>query len=117
MDYKEWDDASVMLVLHPQYFKLGYVAIVSECPKCFDKSWTHESMDNFGHYSDWPENWCEEVNKLAAAERLKALRDWGGGICHTCKNLESGKIDYVAWRHCIAGSGTPVKKCPKYKKV
>lgn len=117
MDYEEWDKAAVMLVLHPLCWKHGAVAVVSECPKCFDKSWTHESMDNFSSYSDWPENWCEAVQKLAANERLKALREWGASICHTCKHLESGKIDYVAWRHCIIGSGGPEKKCLKYEPV
>ena len=114
----DWDTASTVLILKPQNYKAGAVAILSECPLCFKKSWAHRSMDSFSSYKCFPKAWKDRVETLAEATKLEALRDWGTSICPTCKHLKSGTVEYHAWRYCAAGSGPAIKKndkCNKYE--
>ncbi len=112
-DYVFWRKAAVTLILEPSCIKSNSVAVVSECPKCFEPSWVHERIDGFD-WDDWPEKWKERVKEFAAAIKLKALREWGAGICWRCENLASGEIEYHAWRHCVKGCGPPEKKCDRF---
>ena len=114
MEHDEWHKVAVTLVLQPRNYKSGSVAVLSECPKCFEKSWTHESMDCFAYHDEFPQAWIDRVDKLAKQTKLYALRAWGSGICHSCMHLSSGTIDYHAWRSCILGSGPVQKDCEDY---
>lgn len=116
MENESWDKAATTLVLEPACYKAGCVTVIAECPKCFEPSWIHERMSNFDEWSDaWPDDWKAAVKKREAAVKLAALREWGKGLCHNCKHLESGEIKYHAWRHCIRGSGPEETECPQYE--
>lgn len=117
MDHKEWDKAATTLVLEPRCYKAGCVTIISECPKCFKPSWVHERMDGFEWNDQWPEDWKVAVEKKEAEAKLAALRAWGASLCHSCKHLASGTVEYHAWRQCIKGSGPAEKTCDKYQKL
>lgn len=95
MENKDWETAATTLVLSPRCYKAGYVAVTSECPKCYESSWVHESMTSF-RWSDWPEAWKEAVGNLEEATKLSALREWGASICHRCQHLKEGKVEYRA---------------------
>lgn len=114
MEDGEWDKASTILVLNPACYKAGSVSVISECPKCFEKSWVHHPMSGF-KYSNFPSKIIEAVWKLEASTRLEALRNWGKSICHRCKNLESATVEFHAWRQCIKGSGPAETECEKFK--
>lgn len=117
MDNEEWEKQSVILVLSPRCYKSGCVAILSECPKCFKKSWVHERMATFKFNDKIPESWVKAVEELEKTVKLEALREWGRGICHQCKHLTGGKIEYHAWRECIRGYGPSEKECEKFEKL
>jgi hypothetical protein len=114
MENEKWDEAGVTLILEPGCYKAGCVTVISECPKCFELSWIHERMNGFGWNDAWPADWKEAVKKREASVKLEALRQWGAGICHNCRHLTEGNVEYHAWRHCIKGSGAAEKTCDKY---
>lgn len=114
MQNEKWDEAGVTLVLEPGIYKAGCVTVVSECPKCFELSWIHARMSGFEWNDAWPADWKEAVKKREASVKLEALRQWGAGICHSCRNLTKGEVEYCAWRHCVKGIGEPQKSCDKY---
>lgn len=114
MENEAWDKAAVTLVIEPACYKAGCVSIISECPKCFELSWIHSRMAGFEWDDAWPDEWKAAVRKREAAVKLEALRQWGAGICHNCKHLTEGNVEYHAWRHCIKGSGPAEKACDKY---
>lgn len=114
MEHTQWDKAAVTLILDPSYYKAGSVTVVSECPKCFELSWVHESMSSFQWNEAWPEDWKQAVEKREAAVKLEAVREWGASLCHNCHHLTDAKIDHHAWRNCILGSGPARKECAKY---
>jgi len=115
MENEAWDKAATTLILEPMCYKAGCVSVSAECPKCFKSSWRHEGMDCFQWNDAWPADWKAAVKKREAAVKLAALREWGKGLCHNCKHLESGEIKYHAWRHCIRGCGGEETECPKYE--
>jgi hypothetical protein len=114
MENDKWDEAGVTLILEPGCYKAGCVTVISECPKCFELSWIHERMNGFQWNDAWPADWKEAVKKREASVKLEALRKWGAGICHNCRNLEEGSVEYHAWRTCIKGSGPAEQTCDKY---
>lgn len=115
MEIDKWDKSATTLVLHPRCYKNGCVAIISECPKCFEPSWVHYHMQSFEWNERWPKPWREAVVNLEAATKLTALRDWGASICHRCKHLSEGKVDYHAWRTCIIGTGPAERECNRFE--
>jgi hypothetical protein len=116
-DCDVWEGLATTLILTPLCYKAGYVAVMSECPKCFCDSWVHESYTTF-HFNDCrPKEWKLAVEALEAQVRLSALRDWGAAICHRCKHLESGTVEFHAWRSCIIGHGPAEKQCGKFKSM
>lgn len=40
-EFSDWDDWAHTLILEPHVYKNGCVAIMSECPKCFESSCHH----------------------------------------------------------------------------
>lgn len=116
-DADKWDSSATTLILSPSCYKSGCVAIVSECPSCFEPSWVHQSMSCVRYLSQWPEKWRNAVEKREAVVKLQALRDWGSGICHRCVHLESGKVEHNAWRSCVIGTGPPRPSCEKFEPI
>lgn len=77
MDSDEWEKIASVLVLNPKCYRAGCVAIISECPKCFESSWVHEQMRSFLYLDSWPSDWKDSVINLEKYVKLKSLRDWG----------------------------------------
>jgi hypothetical protein len=113
----QWDRAATTLILAPLVFRSGAVAVMSECPKCFEGSWVHETMGMAEFREDWPAKWREAVAKLERTVKLQALRDWGASLCHRCRKLESGEVNHHAWRHCPIGSGPAAKACSAFEEL
>lgn len=111
-DWRQWDS---LLVLEPRFYKASAVVVASECPKCFELSWVHATMSYIRTYLAYPEAWEKVVEEKEARMRLEALREWGAGICHRCRHLRSGTIEYHAWRDCVIGSGPPMKQCSRFE--
>lgn len=115
---REWYRYGVILVLQPRIQKSDSVALLSECPKCFGLSWTHVRIDSIKWlFDDVPSDWVHAAEKLEASKKLKALRDWGAGLCHRCSKLDSGTVEYKAWRHCDIGIGPPETKCKSFERI
>jgi hypothetical protein len=115
MSSEDWELAAVELVLEPHCYKSGCVSIFSECPKCFEKSWTHERMAMFDCNEAWPSDWIKAVKKESERVLLLVLREWGRCICHKCKHLRSGTVEFHAWRECVLGSGPAQISCDRFK--
>jgi len=120
MKSEVWEKAVTIIALEPRCYKSGCVAMISECPECFKPSWVHWQMDHFDKWSSWPKHVQEAVSKKGEAVKLSALRTWGRCICHSCKHLTSGKVQFTAWRECKRGFGPAVEVkegCETYEKV
>jgi hypothetical protein len=65
----------------------------------------------------WPPAWKKAVQKHEAKVKLQALRDWGAGICWKCDILESGTVEYHAWRYCPIGSGPVENVCNAFNEL
>jgi hypothetical protein len=116
-EHEKWSQNSHTLCLIPAYMKVDSVTVISKCSKCDNDSWVHVPMHHFHGFSDWPKSWQKAVQKHEAKVRLVALRNWGASLCWNCKNLESAKVDYRAYRYCMNGSSGPaVTECEHYKK-
>lgn len=118
--YNWWRKNAETLVLYPAHWKTGNVALITECPKCFEKSWIHEPMDNFRPYNTdvFPIEWIKKVEEILAQIRLDALREWAFGLCGRCKHLESGTVNERTWRYCdkIHG-GSAVMECDLFEEI
>lgn len=114
---EDWESAAIVLVIEPAVIKTGCVSVVSECLKCFERSWVHASMGGFYWNEAWPEAWKKAVKEREATVKLAALREWGAALCHNCRHLTSGTVDHHAWRHCVRGSGPVTTECGKFEQV
>lgn len=112
---KRWDKQAVILVTDIVMGKHGYLAIVAECPKCFEKSWIHHSF--LYEYSDFPKKWIKASSEERGKRELKALRDWKRGLCGACKNLESGTVTTTTRSYCKGRSGGVETKCKNYDPI
>ena len=117
MKFEDWRKAATTLILNPRIQKTGNVAVMSECPKCFEGSWTHYSYDYFHGFSTWSEKWKKVVQKIEAEVKLKALRDWAKGLCGKCALLKSGSVSCTTNRHCEIGSGPVRFECRAFKEA
>jgi hypothetical protein len=105
MESGEWDKVATTLILNPRNYKAGSVAILSECPKCFEESWVHHPMDSFD-WGEYPKAWKECVKKLEKEVKLQAVREWGKCLCHKCSNLKEAKIEYNCRISCSGDYGS-----------
>lgn len=98
--------------------KNGHVAVMAECPKCFENSWHHYEMRgfNWGH-EGWPKVWREAVLKLRTFQTSNAQLEWQTSLCANCKKLEKGEVDTHAWRSCEIGSGPAEAKCDAFVQI
>lgn len=116
MLYTDWDNYATHLVLDTIQGKHGSAVIVSECPKCFEKSWVHQDLrSDIEHIS---EEWQEALSKELKDRIAIAQREWDLSLCRTCKKIEKTPQikDTIAYRSCAKGLGPVVKKCDLYKK-
>lgn len=115
---KPWMQGAVILVLQPRFYKKGHVAIVSECPKCFKKSWLHVDIDRVHWFSQClPKKWIDAIKAEGERLKLQAVREWPKGLCWRCKHLKEATIDYHCYRQCIVGMGGPETECDDFEQV
>lgn len=114
---EDWEGVVVALILEPRDYHAGCVAISSECPKCFEKSWIHYPMSIFPYKEIWPEGWIEAVEKKEKEILDQAKKDWDESLCKKCKLLNKrSDVLYQAWKSCKIGLGGPaVKECEHFK--
>ena len=117
MDTQKWARTAHILILEPHNFKAGSIAIVTECPNCYEDSWVHQPMDSFEYADRFPMKWKEAVHKQEKKVRLQALRDWAAGLCGRCKDLQEGSVSYTTRRACPLGFGGVETECDKFKPV
>ena len=119
MTNEEWDAAATILVLEPRSPRAGAVAVVSECPKCFESSWVHFKMSGFEWYGKFPPDWIEAVEKHDEMMLAKAIIEWKNSLCRTCAHRKGKPHEYNNWRNCVDGGkglGGPETECDKYLK-
>lgn len=109
-----WDKLSHTLSLRPRVYRKGSVAISAECPNCFESSWVHVEFDSLRH-RQFPEGWRERADKESAAQKLRALREWGRSLCWQCAKLQSGTICHGTWRECSIGMGPAETTCDAFR--
>ena len=112
-EFSDWDDWAHTLILEPRVYKNGCVAIMSECPECFESSWVH--CETRWLHPNLPEDWQEAIKKRHIELTIAAAREWAKGLCGNCKWLTKVSIDTQAWRHCKVGSGPSLTECEKFK--
>jgi hypothetical protein len=130
-EYASWHDGALMLVREIVFGKHGSVAVVAECPKCFKKSWVHESFSAFAVYDEYKE-WHDVVEQIHAARHETALKRFCDSLCVSCVHLRGMKGDTLCWKKCTMGKddkavlpagrkfyydeGRPQQKCDAYLK-
>lgn len=119
MPYLKWDDYAVILVLDIVQGKHADVVVVSECPKCFEKSWTHQC--GIGDFEEMSVEWQEAVNKEIAHRRKVEKRKWELSLCFTCKKVEREPEERATWasiRCPVLSGGVQSKRegCKSYVK-
>lgn len=117
MAWKDWDLEAHTLILFPRCDKPGYIATMTECPKCFEQSWVHRDMSWGRHSDEWPKAWVERLKTLEDATKLQACRDWAFSLCGKCKRLKSATIHHHAYRTCEIGMGPAMRKCDSFSPV
>ena len=120
MPYLKWDEYAIILVLDVVQGKHADVVVVSECPKCFEKSWTHQDGP-LGDYEHISMEWQEAVVKEIAERRKVAKRAWELSLCFTCKKVERKPDERATWASMtcpvqIGGVRTKREKCKGYVK-
>lgn len=116
--WKVWPEHAVSMVLNEVQCKHGSVAYISECPKCFKKSWVHHEIAGFDHSCErWPKGWPEAAKAEGRARALSNLRSCQGTLCMSCVHLVGVQIDTIAWRWCKPKEhGWFETECNAYKK-
>lgn len=116
MKYEDWDKYATILILDIIHGKHGSVGVVSECPKCFEKSWTHQLV--IGYFEHISEEWQDAVDKERKERIAVAQRNWDTSLCRTCKRIDKAprEKDTIAYRTCYTGMGSVTKKCDQYRK-
>lgn len=132
MDYTSWHKGAVMLVTEIVQGKHGSMAVVSECEKCFEKSWVHEMFSAFRCYDEYDAEWKAVAEKVENARHLAALHEFCDSLCVSCVHLRGLEGDTLCWKTCTMGrddktilpagrkfyydTGPARKECDKYQK-
>ncbi len=117
VDIRGWQALSTILVLDEVFCKHGALAIVAECPKCFEPSWVHHPIDSFYEFQGWPPEWIEAAQKEHDRRNVAAAREWATGLCGRCGLLEAGQMTTHAWRQCPLGSGPVRTECERFTPI
>lgn len=114
---EKWNEHATILVLRIVFGKHEDCAVVSECSKCFEKSWVHNHL--YCVYDTiFGEEWEIAAYKELDARREAAKIKWDRSLCRTCKKLEkpAKEKDTNAWITCPVLIGGATSKCEHYKK-
>jgi RecG-like helicase len=114
---KKWEEHTVEIVLGMvANYKTDSFFVVSECPKCSEKSWVHQSF--LSVYRDSLEFSPEEIHKIMTEMKRRVkqqVKRWESSACFTCKKLKSVNNNYLhVWVSCPGRSGPPEKSCDSH---
>lgn len=119
LDSEEWYKVAVMLVVAEVFGKHSSLAILSECPKCFENSWVHcelKHLDTLSYLYKFPKAWEEAADKEYDRRHLLAIRELDGALCLSCKHISQLSIGTWCHGRCNLGYGCPTKECAEYEK-
>lgn len=117
-DHTKWLQQAVVLVNTIVQCKHGAVAVISECPHCFERSWVHNDI-KFTHFEMYglPKEWDKAAADELGRRQVSSIQDWAASICVNCRQLKGVHDLTHAWRNCIKGSGPVEAKCDKFKAI
>jgi hypothetical protein len=115
-DHTKWLQQSVILVNTIVQRKHGSIAVISECPHCFEKSWVHQEI-KFTHFDMYglPKEWDKAAADELGRRQVESMRAWSTSLCVNCKHLKGVSELTHPWRNCIKGSGPVETECDKFK--
>lgn len=124
-DLGPWEKSATHVVLDIVHGKHGSIAVVSECPECFEKSWLHFTSSSFG---DFANEFTEEIRLAARKEldrrHLGAVVTFVNSLCAGCKHLRKLECDTLPIVRCTYGqerkddylhSSFTETNCPKFE--
>ena len=122
-DVEEWKKTAHTLILPIVNGCHEYIAIVSGCPKCFEKSWVHHHLIQVRIASEkkvFPAEWAKAAVEEITRRKQAAQKAWESGLCKSCVNLKSFEITTLAHRECesttFSSFGCATPTCDHYKK-
>lgn len=110
-DYDSWHAGALAIVTEIVHGKHGSMAVISECPKCFKKSWVHEAFSAFS-YTDAYAEWKELAAKTEAERHRKGLIVFCDSLCVRCVHLRGFEGDTLCWKKCTMGKDDAIKLPP-----
>jgi hypothetical protein len=114
---EEWFKYVHIVVIGEVHGKHPSGALVSECPKCFKKSWVHRDLALLEYEGHLDANAKYAAKEELARRQLVALRLWGAGLCWNCTHLKSGSVSTATHRTCKRGFGPTQIECELYEAV
>lgn len=110
-DYQEdnysvgkWEKGALTLVLAIVHGKHGSVVVISECPKCFKKSWVHAEFSRFEEWSNtYPKEWKEAAIKERDRRHIASLIRFTDSLCARCRHLRRLECNTIPIVDCTYG--------------
>jgi hypothetical protein len=111
-----WDKKATILVTSIVHAKHGSVAVVSECPTCFELSWVHRALISFDvYYDEIAPEWIGIANEELDKRRIASIREWATSLCINCAHVKNASSDTSSHRSCIRGFGPAEQtECEKF---
>lgn len=119
---REWFDNKYPIILSLDtggYSIYSRAIIVSECDKCFEKSWVHYYLTSLSYSFDGlTKKQLDVITKEIEKRKLNGVRDFQTSLCCRCNNLTGISFDnFKGYRSCSCGSGGCEKKCKTFKSL
>lgn len=107
----DWGKHAAVLVLEEIWGKHGSLAVVSECPKCFEKSWCHFEFSSFDKWCDW---FAPDLRAAAYTEHerrhIAAVRRYSDSLCAKCEHLKNLDCKTLPIVSCTMGDSIAKSK-------
>ena len=100
-----WAEKAKTLVLDTVHGKHGSVAVVSECPECFELSWVHQPFSFFSEWMDiYSVAWKRAANAEHTRRHMDAVHTFADSLCAKCQHLRSLECDTLPIVQCTFGT-------------
>lgn len=113
-DSDDWERTAVVLVTSTVFGKHGSLAVVNECPKCFEKSWIHQPFSFFEALHEmYPKDWMKAADAEHTKRHVAAVSEFADSLCAKCKHLRALECDTLPIVRCTYGvpSATYLHSC------
>lgn len=111
---KDWEIQAGELCLDIVFGKHGSAVIITECPKCFEKSWVHIKIPLIYYDDIFPIEWLDAAGIEFRKRKEAAQKKWDNSLCKKCKNLKKYEITTAARITCPGIWGFAESECKKY---